>query len=89
MISKESIFYLADKILEEFEKEKIQMKNRKAARSTIIKGMTEEMKFFESIDREVKEKISRMKKKVVEGTGEWIALYERFFNDEFRKRTGL
>ena len=89
MISKERIFHLADKILEELEKEKIQMKNRKAVRSTIIKGMTEEMKFFESIDKEVREKIGRMRKKVIEGTGEWIALYERFFNEEFRRRTGL
>ncbi len=86
MISKERIFHLTDKILDRFEKEKVPIKDRKKARSVLIRGFNEEMKFFETIDMEVRNKISRMRKRIAEGSGEWIALYEKFFDEEFRKR---
>ena len=89
MISKERIFFLVDTILSKFENEKITIKDRKKVRSILIKGFTDEMKFFETIDAEAREKISRMRKTIPEGSGEWTALYEKFFDEEFKKRTRL
>ncbi len=89
MMSRERVFQLADRILEELKRAKVEVKDFRRARSAIINSFSEELRFFETLDREARERISRMKRQIAEGSGEWQALYEKFFEEAFRKRVRL
>ncbi len=89
MMSRERIFQLADQILTELRAKGVSITDRARLRSAIINALNEEMRFLETLDREARERIERMRKKIVEGTGEWQALYERFFMEAFRKRVRI
>ncbi len=89
MMSRERIFSITEKIADEFKKSGVKVKDSRKLKSAMIAAFTEEMKFFEALDREARERIERMRKKVVEGTGEWQALYQRFFEEAFSKRVRL
>ena len=85
-MSRERIFHLADQIIERMKDQGIEVKDYRRLRSTIISAFTEEMRFFESLDAEARERISRMRKQPPEGSPEWQALYEKFFDEAFSKR---
>ena len=89
MMSRERIFYLADTIVEELKKGGVKINDSRRLRSIIINTFSEEMRFFETLDREARDRIARMRKQIAEGSGEWIALYEKFFEEAFRKRVRL
>ncbi|BAT71521.1 hypothetical protein TST_0716 [Thermosulfidibacter takaii ABI70S6] len=89
MMSRERMFYLAEKISDELKKSGIKIKDSRKLRSVIINTLTEEVRFFETLDREARDRISKMSKPVAEGSGEWLALYERYFEEAFRKRVRI
>lgn len=86
MISRERIFYLADRIIDRLIEEKITMKNSKLVRSTIIKKLTEVASTLERIDEKIRRKISSSSKTPPEGSPAWFTLYERYLEEELNLR---
>ncbi|RLD98904.1 MAG: hypothetical protein DRI92_03185 [Aquificota bacterium] len=84
--SRERIFHLVAKMMEEMEKEDLTLTDPEKLRSRLTKTFSDELRVLETIDQEVRAKISRMSKPIAEGSGEWKALYERFFEEEWKRR---
>jgi len=87
--SRDRVFHLVSKIMEEIEKEKLTIPDKDKFRGKITRAFIDELRVLESIDQEVKKKIEKMSKPIAEGSGEWKALYERFFDEEWRRRLRL
>ncbi len=88
-MSRERIFQLADEILAKLKESGVKITDSRRARSAVINALTEESRFIETLDAEARDRISRMKRRVIEGTGEWQALYEKFFMEAFHKRVRI
>ncbi len=86
MISRERIFYIADKILEELVKQRIPIKDSRLLKGVIINELTKVSKLLESIDERVRNKISNSRNAPPEGSPSWLALYENYFNQEVSTR---
>ncbi len=84
--SRERVFHLVSKMLEELEKEGFTLTDPEKLRSRLTKAFSDELRVLETIDAEVRSKIGRMSKPIAEGSGEWKALYERFFEEEWKRR---
>jgi hypothetical protein len=57
-------------------------------RLDIVDGLTDILTKEESIDRMAREKISKQKREISEGTEEWSLLYRRYYDEEM-KRFGI
>ncbi len=84
--SRERIFHLVSIIMEEMEKEGLTLPEPERLRSRLTRAFSDELRVLETIDAEVRAKIGRMSKPIAEGSGEWKALYERFFDEEWKRR---
>jgi len=87
--SRERIFHLVTLILEELKKEGMVVPEPEKLRSRLTRTFSEELRVLETIDQEARSKIERMSKPVAEGSGEWKALYEKFFDEEWKRRLKL
>lgn len=86
MISRERIFYITDKIIEELVRQKIPIKDSRLLKAVIINELTKVTKLLESIDERVRNKISNSRNAPPEGSPSWLALYENYFNEEISTR---
>ncbi len=84
--SRERIFHLVAKMIDEMEKEGLTLTDPEKLRSRLTKTFSDELRVLETIDQEARAKIGRMSKPIAEGSGEWKALYERFFEEEWKRR---
>lgn len=57
-------------------------------RREIKRSFIQALKIGESIDEVVKRKLQSFSKKIVEGSSEWNILYNKFFEEEEKKRFG-
>jgi hypothetical protein len=89
-MSRERIFYLADRILAELQStEGVAVKAGDNLRVEVVRTLTDETKFEESIDQEVRRLLSSYSRRVVEGSPEWEVLYQKTRDEVFRKRFRL
>lgn len=94
-MSRERIFYLADRIVAELQAtEEVAVRNgdeetRKELRNEVIRILTDEAKLEESIDQEVRRILSSYSRPVPEGSREWEVLYDKTRGEVFRKRFRL
>ena len=51
----------------------------------IVKTLTDELK----IDAEVRRKLASYARKIVEGNREWDVMYQKFYEQEMKKRLGF
>jgi len=58
-------------------------------RLQIVKTLTEELKIEEVIDVEVRRKLASYSRKIVEGNREWDVMYQKFYEQEMKKRLGF
>ena len=84
--SRERIFHLVSQMMEEMEKEGLVLPEPERLRSRLTRAFSDELRVLETIDAEVRAKIGRMSKPIAEGSGEWKALYEKFFDEEWKRR---
>jgi len=84
--SRERIFHLVSVMMEELEKEGLTISEPERLRGRLTRAFSDELRILETIDAEVRSKIGRMSKPIAEGSGEWKALYERFFDEEWKRR---
>jgi uncharacterized protein len=58
-------------------------------RLQIVKTLTDELKIEEIIDAEVRRKLASYSRKILEGSGEWDVMYQKFYEQEMKKRLGF
>ena len=94
-LSRERIFYLADRIVAELQAtEGVVVKNgdeeaRKDVRSEVVRTLTDEAKLEETIDQEVRRTLSSYSRPAPEGSREWEVLHNKTRDEVFRKRFRL
>ena len=91
-MSRERIFYLADRIVAELEATPgVLVKDgdeeaRKDVRNEVVRTLTDEAKLEESIDQEVRRILSSYSRPAPEGSREWEVLYRKYFEEELVKK---
>jgi hypothetical protein len=58
-------------------------------RLQIVKTLTDELKIEDAIDAEVRRKLASYSRKIVEGNREWDVMYQKFYEQEMKKRLGF
>jgi hypothetical protein len=89
-MSRDRIFYLADRIMKELGNVPgVTVKLPDDVRTEIIRVLTDESKLEESVDSEVRKTLSSYSRPMPEGSREWEVLYEKTREEVFRKRFRL
>jgi hypothetical protein len=65
------------------------LKPENDVRLQIVKTLTDELKIEEVIDVEVRRKLASYSRKIVEGNREWDVMYQKFYEQEMKKRLGF
>ncbi len=65
------------------------LKPENDVRLQVVKTLTDELKIEEIVDIEVRRKLASYSRKIVEGNREWDVMYQKFYEQEMRKRLGL
>ena len=65
------------------------LKPENDVRLQIVKTLTDELKIEEVIDAEVRRKLASYSRKIVEGNREWDVMYQKFHEQEMKKRLGF
>jgi uncharacterized protein len=58
-------------------------------RLQIVKTLTDELRIEETVDAEVRRKLASYSRKIVEGNREWDVMYQKFYEQEMKKRLGF
>ncbi len=58
-------------------------------RLQIVKTLMDELKIEEIIDTEVRRKLASYSRKILEGSREWDVMYQKFYEQEMKKRLGF
>jgi hypothetical protein len=61
------------------------IEDRDTIRQKTVQILQDLLKEEESVDAEVKKKISSQKKQIVEGSEEWEVLYRKYYAEELRR----
>lgn len=86
-MSRERIFYLADRILAELQgAEGVALKGGEGLRVEVVRTLTDEAKLEDSIDQEVRRILSSYSRPLVERSREWEVLYQKTREEVFKKR---
>jgi len=87
-LSREKINHLSHLIIKAFlGDENIEvLKAKNDVRLDIVRIITEELLLEEEVDREVHERLSSYKRKIIEGSQEWEILYQKTYEEEMNKK---
>ncbi len=89
-MSRERIFHLADRIVAELQgTEGVGLKGGEDLRVEVVRTLTDETKFEESVDQEVRRILSSYSRPLVDGSPEWEVLYWKTREEVFRRRFRL
>jgi hypothetical protein len=58
-------------------------------RLQIVKTLTDELRIEEIVDAEVRRKLSSYSRKIIEGNREWDVMYQKFYEQEMKRRLGF
>ncbi len=58
-------------------------------RLQIVKTLMDELKIEEIIDAEVRRKLASYSRKILEGSREWDVMYQKFYEQEMKRRLGF
>jgi hypothetical protein len=65
------------------------LKPENDARLQVVKTLTDELRIEEVVDSEVRRKLASYSRKIVEGSREWDVMYQKFYEQEMKKRLGF
>src|SRR5438034_447753 len=89
-MSRERIFFLAERIMKELGNVPgVTVKSPDDVRPEIIRVLTDESKLEESVDTEVRKTLASYARPMPEGSHEWEVLYEKTREEVFRRRFRL
>jgi len=90
-LSRSKINYLSHLIVKALQQAGIVtfLKPENDVRLQIVKTLTDELKIEDVIDAEVRRKLASYSRKIVEGNREWDVMYQKFYEQEMKKRLGF
>ena len=89
-MTRERIFHLAELIVKELGSvDGVHLKAPDEVRPEVIRALSEELKFEESVDTEVRRTLSTYARPAPEGSREWEVLYQKTREEVFRRRFRL
>jgi uncharacterized protein len=65
------------------------LKPENDVRLQIVKTLTDELRIEEIVDAEVRRKLSSYSRKIIEGNREWDVMYQKFYEEEMKRRLGF
>jgi hypothetical protein len=65
------------------------LKPENDVRLQVVKTLTDELRIEEIVDAEVRRKLLSYSRKIVEGNREWDVMYQKFYEQEMKKRLGF
>jgi len=65
------------------------LKPENDVRLQVVKTLTDELRIEEIVDAEVRRKLSSYSRKIVEGNREWDVMYQKFYEQEMKRRLGF
>ncbi len=65
------------------------LKEENDVRLQIVKTLTDELKIEEVVDADVRRQLASYSRKIVEGSREWDVMYQKFYEQEMKKRIGF
>ncbi len=65
------------------------LKPENEVRLQVVKTLSDELKIEEVIDAEVRRKLASYSRKILEGSREWDVMYQKFYEQEMKKRLGF
>ena len=65
------------------------LKPENDVRLQIVKTLTDELRIEEIVDAEVRRKLSSYARKIIEGNREWDVMYQKFYEQEMKRRLGF
>jgi hypothetical protein len=65
------------------------LKPENDVRLQIVKTLTDELRIEEIVDAEVRRKLSSYSRKIIEGNREWDVMYQKFYEQEMKRRLGF
>jgi len=65
------------------------LKPENDVRLQIVKTLTDELRIEEIVDAEVRRKLSSYSRKIIEGNREWDVMYQKFYEQEIKRRLGF
>lgn len=65
------------------------LKGENDTRLQIVKTLTDELKIEEIVDAEVRRMLGSYSRKIPEGSREWDVMYQKFYEQELKKRLGF
>jgi hypothetical protein len=65
------------------------LKAENEVRLQVVKSLSDGIKIEEVIDTEVRRKLASYTRKIVEGSREWDVMYQKFYEQELKKRLGF
>jgi uncharacterized protein len=65
------------------------LKPENDVRLQIVKTLTDELKIEEIVDADVRRRLASYSRKIVEGNREWDVMYQKFYEQEMKKRLGF
>ncbi|MBI5755646.1 MAG: DUF507 family protein [Nitrospirae bacterium] len=87
ILSEDKITHLSHLILNDLKKSPVTLREDEISVLREIKrSIIAELRLDDDVDAIVKKKLSSYTKKVAEGSPEWTLQYNRFFEEEMRKR---
>lgn len=90
-LSREKINHLSHLILQDLLRSKSArfLKGENDVRLQVVKTLTDELKVEELVDVEVRRKLASYSRKIPEGSREWDVMYQKFYDQELKKRLGF
>jgi hypothetical protein len=90
-LSRAKINHLSQLIVKQLQQSRVVRlrKPENEVRLHIVKTLTDELKIEEAIDAEVRRKLASYARKIVEGSREWDVMYQKFYEQELKKRLGF
>ena len=90
-LSRPKINYLSHLIVKALQQAGIVtfLKPENDVRLQIVKTLTDELKIEDVIDAEVRRTLASYSRKIVEGNREWDVMYQKFYEQEMKKRLGF
>jgi hypothetical protein len=65
------------------------LKPENDVRLQIVKTLTDELRIEEIVDAEVRRKLASYSRKIIEGNREWDVMYQKFYEQEMKRRLGF
>jgi hypothetical protein len=90
-LSRPKINQLSQLIVKDLQKSGVArfLKAENEVRLQVVKTLSDELKIEEVIDAEVRRKLASYSRKILEGSREWDVMYQKFYEQEMKKRLGF